>query len=186
MADLSERQTEALSGLLALKGEIARHRAEGSSYEPPRGALTLDRVGGDTSTDPWPFIEAIRSGAERIYDTAHRFGVGLRENMGDRYEAGRDLFPSLSDRMHLAAVVAKCGAFMARMEAAVKNMLRTDVPQLDVTTCWPQEAPAEVERHETNLGLTAPAVQEETRSERESDLTDHASRERDRGSSHGL
>lgn len=104
--------------------------------------------------------------------------------MGDRYEAGRDLFPSLSDRMHLAAVVAKCGAFMARMEAAVKNMLRTDIPQLDVTTCWPQEAPAEVERHEMNLGLTAPAVREETRSERESDITDRASR--DRGSSHGL
>ena len=169
-----------------LKGEITRHKAEGSAYEPPRGALTLDRVGGDASTDPWPFIEAIRSGAERVYDAAHRFGMGLRENMGDRYESGRDLFPSLSDRMHLAAVVAKCGAFMARMEAAVKNMLRPDVSQLDVTTCWPQEALAEVERHETNLGLTAPAVREEPSVERETDLTDRASRERDRGSSHGL
>lgn len=185
-ADLSERQTEALSGLLTLKGEIVRHRAEGSAYEPPRGALTLDRVGGDASTDPWPFIEAIRSGAEGIYDTAHRCGVGLRENMGDRYEAGRDLFPSPADRMHLAAVVAKCGAFMARMEAAVKNMLRPDVPQIEDRTCWPQEASAEVERHEMNLGLTAPAVREETRPEREGDLTDRASRERDRGSSHGL
>jgi hypothetical protein len=116
-ASLSEDQTEALSGLLMLKGEITRHKAQGSAYEPPRGALTLDRVGGDASTDPWPFIEAIRSGAERVYEAAQRFGLGLRENMGDRYEAGRDLFPSLSDRMHLAAVVAKCGAFCAKVEA---------------------------------------------------------------------
>jgi hypothetical protein len=106
--------------------------------------------------------------------------------MGDRYEAGRDLFPSLSDRMHLAAVVAKCGAFCARIEATVKNMLRPDAPQLEERTCWPQDAAAEVKRHEMNLGLTAPAVQEETQSERENDLTDCASRERDRGSSHGL
>lgn len=184
--DLSERDTEALSAFLTLKGEIARHKAHGRAYEPPEGALTLMQVKGDTHTDPWPFIEAVRSGAERIYDAAHGFGMGLRANMGDRYEAGRDLFPSLSDRMHLAAVVAKCGAFMARMEAAVKNMFRPDVPQIEDRTCWPQEAPAEVERHETNLGLTAPAVREETGPERESDLTDRASRERDRGSSHGL
>ena len=118
-ADLSEGQTEALSDLLMLKGEITRHKAQGSAYEPPKGALTLDRVGGDANTDPWPFIEAIRSGAERIYDMAHRCGVGLRENMSDRYEAGRDLFPSLSDRMHLAAVVAKCGAFMAYLKVSL-------------------------------------------------------------------
>jgi hypothetical protein len=72
------------------------------------------------------------------------------------------------------------------MEAAVKNMLRPDVPQIEDRTCWPQEASAEVERHEMNLGLTAPAVREETGPERESDVTDRASRERDRGSSHGL
>lgn len=174
-ADLSEGQTEALSALLMLKGEITRHKAEGSAYEPPRGALTLDRVGGDASTDPWPFIEAIRSGAERVYEAAQRLGMGLRENMGDRYEAGRDLFPSLSDRMHLALVVAKCGAFCARIEATVKNMLRPDVPQLEERTCWPQDAAAEVERHEINLGLTAPVV-----GDRE---TDH---NQDSGPKHGL
>ena len=100
--------------------------------------------------------------------------------MGDRYEPGRDLFPSLSDRMHLAVVVAKCGAFCARVEATVKNMLRPDVPQLEERTCWPQDAAAEVERHETNLGLTAPAVQEELSAERE---TDH---DRESGPKHGL
>lgn len=184
--DLSERDTEALSDFLMLKGEIARHKAQGRAYEPPEGALALDRVRGDPQTDPWPLIAAVRSGAERVYEAAYGFGMGLRANMEDRYEAGRDFFPSLSDRMHLAAVVAKCGAFMARMEAAVKNALRPDVPQIDDRTCWPQEAPAEVERHEMNLGLTAPAVREEPSVERESDVTDRASRERDRGSSHGL
>lgn len=179
-ADLSEGQTEALSALLMLKGEITRHKVEGGAYEPPRGALTLDRVGGDASTDPWPFIEAIRSGAERVYEAAQRFGMGLRENMGDRYEAGRDLFPSLSDRMHLALVVAKCGAFCARIEATVKNMLRSDAPQLEERTCWPQDAAAEVERHGINLGLTAPVVRAEVSAERE---TDH---DRDSRPKHGL
>jgi hypothetical protein len=179
-ASLSEDQTEALSGLLMLKGEITRHKAQGSAYEPPRGALTLDRVGGDASTDPWPFIEAIRSGAERVYEAAQRFGLGLRENMGDRYEAGRDLFPSLSDRMHLAAVVAKCGAFCAKVEASVKNMLRPDVSQLEDGMCWPQEAAAEVERHAVNLGLTAPGVRDETQAERE------AEHDWDFGPRHGL
>ncbi len=183
--DLSERDTEALSDFLMLKGEIAHHKAQGRSYEPPEGALALHRVGGDVHTDPWPLINAVRSGAERVYEAAHRFGAGLRANMDDRYEVGRDLFPSLSDRMHLAAVVAKCGAFMAKIEASVKNVLRPDVPQLEERTCWPQEAGAEVERHERNLGLTAPAVREETSIERDIDETDRADPERDRGHSHG-
>lgn len=183
--DLSERDTEALRDFLMLKGEIAHHKAQGRSYEPPEGALALHRVDGDVHTDPWPLINAVRSGAERVYEAAYRFGTGLRANMEDSYEAGRDLFPSLSDRMHLAAVVAKCGAFMAKIEASVKNVLRPDVPQIEERTCWPQEAGAEVERHERNLGLTSPAVREETLIERDIDETDRADPERDRGHSHG-
>ena len=183
--DLSERDTEALRDFLMLKGEIAHHKAQGRSYEPPEGALALHRVGGDVHTDPWPLINAVRSGAERVYEAAHRFGMGLRANMDDRYETGRDLFPSLSDRMHLAAVVAKCGAFMAKIEASVKNVLRPDVPQIEERTCWPQEAGVEVDRHERNLGLTAPAVREEPSIERDIDETDRPDSERDRGHSHG-
>jgi len=183
--DLSERDTEALRDFLMLKGEIAHHKAQGRSYEPPEGALALHRVDGDVHTDPWPLINAVRSGAERVYEAAYRFGTGLRANMEDSYEAGRDLFPSLSDRMHLTAVVAKCGAFMAKIEASVKNVLRPDVPQIEERTCWPQEAGAEVERHERNLGLTSPAVREETLIERDIDETDRADPERDRGHSHG-
>ncbi|WOI31447.1 hypothetical protein R1T40_00685 (plasmid) [Tritonibacter scottomollicae] len=183
--DLSERDTEALSDFLMLKGEIARHKDQGRSYEPPEGALELHRVGGDSQTDPWPLIRAVRSGAERVFEAAHGFGMGLQANMGDGYETGREFFPSLSDRMHLAAVVAKCGAFCARIEAAVKNMLRPDGIQIEDRMCWPQEAPEEVERHEMNLGLTAPAVRQEPSAERDTDFTDRSSEERDRGLSHG-
>jgi hypothetical protein len=120
-----------------------------------------------------------------VFEAAHGFGMGLRANMGDGYESGREFFPSLSDRMHLAAVVAKCGAFCARVEAAVKNMLRPDATQIEEQICWPQEALAEVERHEMNLGLTTPAVRKEPSAERDTDLTDRSSQERDRGPSHG-
>ncbi len=180
--DLSERDTEALSEYLMLKGEIARHKALGASYEPPRGALGLYRVEGHEHTDPWPLIEAVRSGAERVYEAAHGIGMGLLANMNDRYEAGRDLFPSLSDRMHLAAVVAKCGAFMAKVEASVKNLLRPDGVQIEEGMCWPQQAATEVQRHDRNLGLEAPHVREEPQVEREHDLPERV----DRGRSHGL
>ncbi|MFV0410780.1 MAG: hypothetical protein ACK5LJ_14130, partial [Paracoccus sp. (in: a-proteobacteria)] len=75
-ADLSERHTEALSALLLLKGEVARHKAEGRSYEPPVGAMALDQVRAYPGSDPWPLIAAVRSGAERVYEAAHEFGIG--------------------------------------------------------------------------------------------------------------
>ncbi|WP_144431838.1 hypothetical protein, partial [Jannaschia rubra] len=101
--ELSESDAEALEGVLRLKKEIARHKELGADYEPPQGPLTLDRLGGVKDwSDPWPFIEAIREGADRVVEVAARLGVGLRDTMNDRYEAGRELFPELADRMHLA------------------------------------------------------------------------------------
>ena len=157
--ELSEDDAEALEGVLRLKKEIARHKDLGTDYEPPQGPLTVDRLGGVlTYTDPWPFIEAIREGAERVVETAMGFGVGVRETMNDRYEAGRDLFPELADRMHLAAVVTKCASFMGQVEMAVKNMFRPDSDRIDLRQTIFPEAHAEVGRHERNLGLTAPVV----------------------------
>ena len=152
-ADLSRDDAEALSDLLTLKGEIARHKAEGRAYEPPEGPMRLAGIRPSDTTDAWPFINAVRCNAERVFDAAHRFGMGLRENMGDRYENGREFFPSLIDRMHLAAVVAKCGSFMAKAEQVVKNTLWPDRTQMQLHSFYPQEAHIEVERHEVNLGL---------------------------------
>jgi len=89
--------------------------------------------------------------------TVTQVGLGLdfMSYRGDDYEAGRDFFPNLSDRMHLAAVLAKCGAFMARCEQVVKHVLDPDVPKMELNLCWPQRAHEEVERHEINLGLVA-------------------------------
>lgn len=159
--DLSETDVEALQDVLTLKREVARHKAEGRAYEPPQGPLTVERLKGvEAYSDPWPFIEAIREGADRVVEAAARLGVGLRETMNDRYEAGRDLFPALSDRMHLAAAVAKCAAFMDRIEVAVKNMLRPDSEQLELSRPVYEEAQVEVKRHERNLGFTGPMVRD--------------------------
>lgn len=159
--DLSQEDAEALEDVLRLKKEIARHKTEGRAYEPPQGPLTLDRMSGVKDwSDPWPFIEAIREGADRVVDAATRLGMGLRDTMNDRYEVGRELFPALADRMHLAAVVAKCEAFMGRVEVAVKNMLRPDATQIGLHGTEYANALAEVERHERNLGLAAPRVRD--------------------------
>ena len=156
VADLSEDATQALSDLLTLKVEINRHKTLGRDYEPPQGRERLEHVGTGQSNNPWTVINAVRQGAQWLYDTADRLGLSIMSYWGDDYEAGRDLFPNLSDRMHLAAVLAKCGDFMARAEQVVKHVLNPDVPKMELNHCWPQEAYGQVERHEINLGLTVP------------------------------
>jgi hypothetical protein len=153
VADLSDDATQALSDLLTLKVEINRHKALGREYEPPESGQRLDGVYKEIAGNPWTVINAVRHGAQRIFDTASRFRLYITSYRGDAYEAGRDLFPKLEDRMHLAAVLAKCGDFMARVERVVKHIAYPDAPQHHLRTLWPQEAYGEVERHEINLGL---------------------------------
>ena len=105
--DLSHEATERLRDYLLLKGEISRHKTMGRDYSPPEGDMTLTRLPPTPQNDAWPYIEAIRSGAERVIEASHRFGVSLKENANDLYENGKDAFPSLADRMHLSAVVVR-------------------------------------------------------------------------------
>ena len=184
--DLSHDATEHLRDYLLLKGEISRHKDMGRDYTPPEGEMTLTRLPPTPQSDAWPYIEAIRSGAERVIEASHRFGVSLKENANDLYENGKDAFPSLADRMHLSTVVAHCGAFCARIEAAVKNRFNPDGYQMSPKECWPNEAPQEVERHERNLGLTAPEIisqHDRVAHERDSDREEP---DRDTGRGHSL
>jgi hypothetical protein len=96
--------------------------------------------------------------------------------------------------MHLAAVVAKCGSFMAKAEQVVKNTLWPDRTQMQLHSFYPQEAHAEVERHEVNLGLAIREREVEAdrpvaiESDREADVdTDteiEGHRDRDNGPKH--
>ena len=156
--ELSEAHTAHLRDYLVLREEIARHKTQRSSYKPPEGDLPAHRLPKAEQRDPWPYIQVIRGGVERVINAAHRFGMGLNENATDRYENGKDVFPSLSDRMHLSAVVAKCFLAYAQAEAFVKSRFNTKGHKVSVETCWPQNAKDEVERHERNLGLAAPQV----------------------------
>lgn len=158
--DLNPDDMAALSDLMAIKTEISRHKALGADYEPPTGSLEMMHVHDRMDwQDGWPLINAIREGAERIVNIATRLGMGVIASANDRYENGRDIFPSREDRMHLAAVVAHCGAFCAKVEATVKNLLRWEgTPEISETTCWPKNSLQEVERHQVNLGLTVPDI----------------------------
>ena len=186
-ADMHHHDMEDLSDLLTLKVEISRHKALGRDYEPPEGPMTLiDVPTAREWTDPWPYITAIRSGAERIMNLATRFGMSVDESANDRYENGKETFPSRSDRMHLSAVVAHCGALYAKVEIAVKHMLRPDEPEMDRRSAWPSNAEQEVSRHERNLGLTAPDIvsqQDRDISERDDDFE---MPDRDIGRGHSL
>ena len=183
VANLSEDATQALSDLLTLKVEINRHKALGRDYEPPESGQRLDDVYEGLSNNPWTVINAVRHGAQRIYDTAGRLGLSIMSYWGDDYEAGRDLFPNLSDRMHLGAVLAKCGDFMARAEQMVKHVLNPDVPKYDLRSLWPQEAYGQVERHEINLGLVVPQQEHSITDRRgvEIELDEGNEKERDVG-----
>ncbi|WP_146186191.1 hypothetical protein [Pontivivens insulae] len=155
---LSPESVETLNGFLMLKAEILRHKAEGADYIPPKGVLSLENLaafGRATGPDPWPYIEAIRSAAYQVTEVACGFGMGLDDSANDRYEAGHAWFPDRADRIHLAAVVAKCGAYCAQVEAEVKNVVFASDRKIDPCTRWPQGATQEILRHETNLGLLA-------------------------------
>jgi hypothetical protein len=165
--ELTHEDAEELGDYLLLKGEVARHKALGAAYEPPGALNRAEDVEvavhlRDPRRGPWPVIEAIRAKANQVLNAAARFGLGYHELQGDRsYGLGRELFPRLEDRMRLSAVVAHCGAFCARIEATVKNLIlgqahgRAPVHERD---CWPQGAAQELERHQRALGPAAPEV----------------------------
>jgi len=170
-SDLSHDDTELLRDYLLLKGEISRHKSLGHSYEPPEGERTLSDVElHNPGKNAWPLIEAIRDKAGAILDAAGQFGMNLESNSNDRYENGKEAFPSLSDRMHLSAVVAKCAAFYAKAEAFVKNYLNPNGHQLDEAECYPFQASDEVARHERNLGIRTAEVSHELQHR---DVVDH-------------
>jgi hypothetical protein len=188
LADLHHHDMEDLSDLMALKTEISRHKALRTNYEPPEGPLKLMHVHDRLDwRDGWPLINAIRERAERIVNTATRLGMGLIDSANDRYENGKDIFPSLDDRMHLSAVVAHCGAFCAKVEATVKNLLRWEgTPEISEKNCWPHNSLQEVERHQVNLGLTVPDIisqHDQLHSERDDDRDEP---DRDTGGGHKM
>jgi len=168
--ELSHDDTERLRDYLLLKGEISRHKALGRAYTPPEGDLRVSRLPQEPQRDAWPYIDAIRAGAERVVSAASVFGLRLSDSSDDRYEDGKESFPSLSDRMHLSAVVAHCSAFYARIEAVVKNRFNPTGPEISPEDCFPQGAAQEIIRHERNLGLRAPritpALERDTQSDR--------------------
>lgn len=160
--ELSRDDTELLRDYLLLRGEISHHREDPQGYEPPKGDVSLEQVeeilAYGEARDPWPLIEAFRKGASRILAIASQFGVGLEAlRKPDGHEAGRKWFPALADRLHLGAVVAKCGAFCAQAEAFVKNLrIEDQARHLSPDQLWPQEAPELVERYNRHLGLSLP------------------------------
>lgn len=108
--------------------------------------------------DAWPLIMGLRRGAERIVRAAYRFGVGLDElKRPDGHERGREWFPALADRLHLGAVIAKCGTFCTYAEAFVKNtMTRDPARHLKPKQLGPRETPDLVARYNRHLGLDLP------------------------------
>ena len=164
-ADLSWEDTDRLRDYLLLRGEISRHKEDPHAYEPPPGSLSRDTVEEERLYEPntwkpntWKLITALRQGADQVLEAAYRFRLGFDTlSRPDGHEAGRKWFPSLVDRLHLGAVIAKCGVFCAQAEAFVKN-LRIEDPaqQLKAEELWPEESFELVERYNRHLGLDLP------------------------------
>ena len=158
--ELSWDDTDVLRGYLLLRGEISRHREDPRGYEPPAGEIDeewVEHAAPDTP-DPWKLISAFRRGAERILEAAYCFGMDWDDlKRPDGHERGREWFPALADRLHLGAVIAKCGQLCAYAEAFVKNLQMTDpAHHLRPERLWPEEAPELVERYNRHLGLDLP------------------------------
>jgi hypothetical protein len=184
----SEASPEAIQRLrdgLLLQREVQAHKRDPQGYTPP-GTLRLnDGIVADPNESPWPTIEAVRGPAQEVLEAAARFGVDMDDDQTG-YQAGREFFPALADRMHLTAALAKCADLCARAEAFVKNLsarLRGEAtaPYPTHENCWPVNAEAAVHRNEQNLGLRAPEV--ERAREHETETPAHG-RDRDGGLTH--
>ena len=112
----------------------------------------------------------------------------------DGHEAGRAWFPALADRLHLGAVIAKCGDFCAEAEAFVKN-LRIENPESHLSSriLWPQGSEELVERYDRHLGLSAPQHIRPVHQKRAAEVEKareveppQQQRSRDRGDDYGL
>ena len=123
-----------LRDLLLLQREIQAHKRDPKQYEPPMTEYLMEgrtSVALDLSpdSDPWPYIDRTRRDAVRVVEAGRRFGLGQDDDKKG-YKAGQDFFPALIDRMHLTAVLAKCGEFCARAEAFVKIPSRSCVASI--------------------------------------------------------
>lgn len=136
---------------VVLAVEINRHRTNPTAYKPPRGLIQpqdAHSAGGDTQTT----LEALTSGAAAVLRAAEGFALGFWETIGDEaYQASAEIITSLVDRMHLAAVIAKCTAFTLQMEALVRQTFKLGEDEDSDEQLW--QAQGEVRRHETALGL---------------------------------
>ena len=163
-----------LRDLLLLQREIQAHKRAPKQYEPPMSeylmegpnnvALALSR-----DSDPWPHIDRTRRDAVRVVEAGRRFGLGQDDDKKG-YKAGQDFFPALIDRMHLTAVLAKCGEFCARAEAFVKNTIAQlrgldQSALLDQDKLWPENATHAVMRSRINLEIRTPVAQVERKPE---------------------
>ena len=179
-----------LRDLLLLQREIQAHKRAPKQYEPPMSdylmegpnnvALALSR-----DSDPWPHIDRTRRDAVRVVEAGRRFGLGQDDDKKG-YKAGQDFFPALIDRMHLTAVLAKCGEFCARAEAFVKNTIallrgHDQSALLDQDKLWPENATHAVMRSRINLEIRTPVAQVERKPEVErSQPTPNPERKRER------
>lgn len=160
VVELSWDDTDVLRGYLLLRGEISRHREDPRGYEPPAGEIDeewVEHAAPDTP-DPWKLISAFRRGAERILEAAYCFGMDWDDlKRPDGHERGREWFPALADRLHLGAVIAKCGQFCAYAEAFVKSFRIEDSERhLQLEQLWPEDSTELVERYNRHLGLDLP------------------------------
>ncbi len=158
--DLSWDDADLLRDYLLLRGEISRHREDPRGYRVPHGDIDEERVEhrAPETWDHWPLISAFRRGAERVVEAAYRFGMGWNDlKRPDGHERGREWFPSLTDRLHLGAVIAKCGQFCAYAEAFVKSFRVKDPERhLQMDRLWPEDSTELVQRYNRHLGLDLP------------------------------
>jgi hypothetical protein len=173
-SELPPEALDDLRDLLLLQREMQAHKRDPKQYEPPMSEYLMvgqTNVAQDLSrdSDPWPYIDRTRRDAVRVVEAGRRFGLGQDDDKKG-YKVGQDFFPALIDRMHLTAVLAKCGEFCARAEAFVKNTIAQlcgldQSARLDQDKLWPENATHAVMRSRINLEIRTPVVQVERQPE---------------------
>lgn len=149
----------AMEGAVSLlRVEIERHKRDPWGYEPPTSTDLAQAEMRESypGEGPWPTINKLTAPTQSILNAAALVG-GAIDDARTGYTSAKEFFPDLVDRMHLTAVLAKCGDFLTRVEAWAKNSLAAiagrEPPIQDHRTLWPQNAEDAIRHVEQDLGV---------------------------------
>lgn len=157
--ELSEIELQQVSDWLLLRRECNAHQRDPQGYAPPNDLVglapdVLEALNDEARNNYWKVINTRISAATAVLMAGTRLGMSAQDDL-KRFAPGKAYFPRYIDRVHIAAVLAKCARHCVLTEVEVKaEALRRNgsgaAPD-DPERVVPKNSGASVERHKRRI-----------------------------------